>query len=363
MILCDPRYLGDPPVSIPLRQFHRWISLAFGLGMILASARAQISPLETANLGRCALDSGKSIDPCWLTYRTFGHLDPDRGNAVLFPSWYNGTSEDLIQFFGPNKLVDTSRYFGIAVDALADGVSSSPSNSTTQHGAEFPAITIRDMVRAEYRLATEILHLHHLHAVVGISMGGFQTFEWIVDYPTFIDKAVPIVGSPRQSSYDLLHWDLMKRLIESDPGFDGGNYTVEPVLALANEFNALSVRTPAYTARTVSRQDFPKLLAESLTPTGAHDANDRLIQLGAVIAQDVTRGSGSLAETARTTQVSQLVVVATYDHLVNPAPALEWAHAIHAQTFVSIGDCGHLSVFECDGPAITATVRDFLAAK
>ena len=47
------------------------------------------------------------------------------------------------------------------------------------------------MVDAEYRLATEVLHLKHLHAVMGISMGGMQTFEWMVKYPAFMDRRGP----------------------------------------------------------------------------------------------------------------------------------------------------------------------------
>jgi homoserine O-acetyltransferase len=317
--------------------------------------------LQSANLGRCTLDSGKWIEPCLVTYRTFGRLNADHTNAVLFPSWYNGRSEDLAQFFGPDKLVNTSLFLGIAVDALADGISSSPSNSTTQHGANFPAITIRDMVRAEYRLATEALHLKHLYAVVGISMGGMQTYEWLVDYPGFFQKAVPIIGTPQQTSYDLLNWDLLRRLIESDPGFHDGNYAQEPDLALANEFATLTLPSPAYIARTVSRESFPEFLENSLKTWGGRDANDRLVQLKAMIAHDVTRGSGSIEETARKISNSQLIVVAVNDHLVNPAPALTWGRANGAQTYVSQGDCGH-RIFECDGPAITAAVRTFLGA-
>ena len=332
------------------------------LAVCVLHAFAQDGSLQTANLGRCALDSGKFIDPCVIAYRTWGRLNTDGSNAVLFPTWYNGRSEDLRQFFGPDRLVDTTRFFAVAVDAFGDGVSSSPSNSATQHGPAFPAITIRDMVRAENRLASEMLHLHHLYAVVGVSMGGMQTFEWMADYPEFLDKAVPIVGTPQQTSYELLNWDLQRRLIEADPGFNGGNYSVEPSLALANEFGALTLPSPGYTARTVSRAEFPEFLENSRKTWGGRDANDRLIQLKAMIGHDVTRGSGMVEAAAGKVHVKQLIVAAVNDHLVNPAPALAWAKAAHAETYVSSGDCGH-RIFECDGPALTLAVREFLAAQ
>lgn len=77
-------------------------------------------------------------------------------------------------------MVDPAKWFLIAVDALGDGVSSSPSNSETQHGPAFPAFNTRDMVDAEYRMVTETFGIKHLHAVMGVSMGGMQTFEWMV---------------------------------------------------------------------------------------------------------------------------------------------------------------------------------------
>jgi hypothetical protein len=78
----------------------------------------------------CALDSGKFIEPCLLAYRTYGRLNAEGSNAILFPTWYNGRSEDLKQLFGADKFVDTTKFFGVAIDALGDGVSSSPSISS-----------------------------------------------------------------------------------------------------------------------------------------------------------------------------------------------------------------------------------------
>jgi homoserine acetyltransferase len=119
-----------------------------------------------------APDGELQFDACRIGYRTFGTLNREHSNAILFPTWYNGTSNDLKQFFGPERMVDTSRYFGIALDAFGNGISSSPSNSSSQKGADFPAFTIRDMVHAEYRVVTEVLHLQHVQAVMGVSMGG-----------------------------------------------------------------------------------------------------------------------------------------------------------------------------------------------
>ena len=338
---------------------------AFSLGALPAACQIPVAKdgdLQIAELGRCQLESGQTIENCRLGYRTFGALDATHSNAILFLSWYNGTGDDLKQFFGPDRLVDTTKYFVVAMDALADGVSSSPSNSSTQHGSHFPAVTIRDMVNAEYRVATEVIHLDHVLAVMGVSMGGMQTFEWTVDYPGFMDKAVPIVGTPQQTAYDMLNWDALRRAIESDPAYNHGDYTQEPPLALANELVAMTLSTPAFIARTQDRADFADWLPLQIQPVPTEDANNRMWQLRAMIGLDVTRGKGDLAAAAAQTKAHFLIVAATQDHLVNPGPAEEWAGFVHAQTLIYPGDCGHrLLLASCAGPQITAAVRAFLA--
>src|ERR1035438_3489551 len=143
----------------------------------------------------------------------------------------------------PGKLADSSKYFVVLVDALANGVSSSPSNSQSQPRMKFPKITIRDMVNSQYQLLTQQLGIHHLKAVMGASMGGMQTFQWIVSYPDFMDKAVPIVGSPRLAPYDLVLWKAETDAIESDASWNNGEYKENPARLLLAEFGALVGKT------------------------------------------------------------------------------------------------------------------------
>ncbi len=313
---------------------------------------------QIAKLGQCKLESGQTIQDCQVGYRTFGHLDAARDNAILFPTWYMGVSDQLRPYFGPKQLVDTTRFFGVALDALGDGVSSSPSNSTGQHGTAFPQMTVRDMVRAEYRVATEVLHLQHVHAVMGMSMGGMQTFAWAVEYPKFFDLAVPIVGSPRLTSYDLMGAQTLLDAIEIDPEYRGGNYTREPTLALANEILMKALTTPAYRVEHTSRAQYDAFLTEARKNEDM-DANDRVWQLRAVMMLDLI-GTSHLAAVEKNAQPKFLIVAAAQDQMVNPTPALAWADASGAQTYVSDTNCGHM-ILDCDYGNILAAVRAFLA--
>ena len=83
-----------------------------------------------------------------------------------------------------------------------------------------------------------------MKAVTGVSMGGMQTFQWMVSYPDFMDKAIPIVGSPQLAAYDLLHWQTQISAIMNDPGWMNGNYSKNPAREFEYEIGALILTTP-----------------------------------------------------------------------------------------------------------------------
>jgi len=322
---------------------------------------AAAPPLQTASIGDLKLESGQVIQNCLIGYRTFGALNTAKSNAVLFPTWFSGESADLAGSIGTDALVDPSRYFVIAVDALGDGISSSPSNSKEQPRMTFPKFTIADMVNAEHRLVTEVLGIRHLHAVMGISMGGMQTFQWVMSYPDFMDRAVPVVGSPRLTATDLLLWTSEADAITESAGWDRGDYKQPPNLRAVGDMHAFALTTPSYRAHSTPPAEFPAFLKGIAdAPLGRMDANDWLRQLQAMMSLDVAKPLGeSLATAAHAVKTKMLVVVARQDHMVNPLPAIEFAGSIDAPLIVLESDCGHLAP-GCESKSLNPRVRAFL---
>lgn len=311
--------------------------------------------LQFADMGECDLESGEVIRDCRIGYRTAGTLNAEKSNAILFPTWFGGRSENLLSASGEDGYVDTSEHFVIMVDAFGNGVSSSPSNSPTQGGADFPRITIADMVRHQHRLLTEKLGIQSLRAVMGISMGGMQSFEWAVRYPGFVEKVLPIVGSPRLAPYDIVLWETDLRIL--------GWYLECDCQEAAAVMNGLSflLSGPDRQARVNPRERLDRVRETIESSNLTRDrAYDLMSQLHAMIDHDVSKPhGGSMAEAAEQVTAEVLVVVGLTDHIVTPGPALEFAELVGAETMELGNDCGH-SAHACAPDTFRPRVRRFL---
>ena len=89
-------------------------------------------------------------------------------------------------------------------------------------------MTIRDNVEAVHELLTEQLHVHHLRAVIGFSMGAQQAFQWAVSYPDFMDRIVATSGTAKTYGHGIVRLEGQIAALTTDPAFNGGDYTVEP---------------------------------------------------------------------------------------------------------------------------------------
>jgi len=108
----------------------KWITAAAALCVILSTTAraAEPPPLQIGAIGDLTLESGEVLRDAKLGYRTEGTLNAERSNAILFPTWFTGTTAALYAA-GAVATIDTSKFFLITVDAFGNGVSSSPSNN------------------------------------------------------------------------------------------------------------------------------------------------------------------------------------------------------------------------------------------
>lgn len=337
----------------------------FSLSLILFMLSVGILQAQSvqryAELGNFKLENGQVIRDCKIGYRTCGNLNADKSNAILFPTWFLGNTAGLAGLVGPGNMADSTKYFVICVDALGDGVSSSPSNSKLQPEAEFPKFNIRDMVNSEYEFVTRVLHLKHLFCVIGGSMGGMQTFQWIVSYPNFMDRAIPWVGSPKLTFYDLLLWNTELQIINSDLK---ANVPVNEIIKSLADITELNIRTPDYYVTHMKPEDFDKDMAE-YQKSMAHmfDIYDWRSQLEAMIANNVSAPyNDNMEEAASRVKSKVLVIVNLQDHMVNPHPAMEFAKLIGATTLILNNDCGHLGP-SCEAARVDKAINEFLDEK
>ena len=111
-------------------------------------------------------------------------------------------------------------------DGIGHGGSSKPSDGLR---AKFPRYTYDDMVRAQYRLLTEVLGVTHLRLVLGASMGGMHAWRWGETYPDFMDALLPLACLPVPIAGKNRMWRKMAMdAIRTDPEWKGGDYTVQP---------------------------------------------------------------------------------------------------------------------------------------
>lgn len=170
------------------------------------------------------LQKGAMLPVARLTYKTVGALNAARDNAVLVPSWYTGTHNDAETYMlGETRALDPRRYFIILTNLLANGLSSSPSNTPAPfERGRFPHVTIYDNVRLQQLLLTRHLGIERLRLVTGWSMGACQTYQWAAQFPDMVRAACPIAGSARTAGFQPGVSPLLTARLGIGPGIRRG---------------------------------------------------------------------------------------------------------------------------------------------
>jgi homoserine O-acetyltransferase/O-succinyltransferase len=180
------------------------------------------------------LESGEKLGPITLAYETYGKLNPKKSNAILVLHALSGDAHAAgangwwDSFIGPGKGLDTNKYFVICSNVIggcqgSTGPSSQNPKTGNPYGADFPLVTIGDMVNAQKKLIGN-LGIQKLLAVVGGSMGGMQVLQWMVSYPENIQSAIPIATTMKHTPQQIAFNEVGRQAIMADPDWKDGNY-------------------------------------------------------------------------------------------------------------------------------------------
>lgn len=284
-------------------------------------------PHQRHAMGDFTLESGEVIKDFTVSYVTHGTLNPTQSNAILVLTAIGGNHHRLDFLIGPGKALDPGKFFVVAVDAIGNGLTTSPSNSTAQPHMKFPRFTIRDMVQSQHRLLTEHLGVKHLIAVVGASMGGMQTLQWGVSYPDFADQLIAMTPLLRTPAWTVAVLEASRKAIMLDPAWQGGEYTSPPEAGIRlwrDIVTILAASTPEHlNAQFPQGLDvLPWLKAQEDALVLAFDANDWIYQTWAYEQHDISAGpgrNGDMFKTLRAITSSVLILTGVKD-LLNP----EW---------------------------------------
>jgi homoserine O-acetyltransferase len=232
---------------------------------------------------------GETLAKVRIHYATLGAphraRDGSIDNAVLVLHWTGSDSRALLTptymkaLFDPGRPLDARRYFLIFADSIGHGRSSRPSEGMK---ARFPHYSYGDMVDLQHRLVTETLGIGRLRAILGMSMGGMNAWQWAETYPDAVEGVMPVVSLPIKVSGRNLIWRrLAVSYMETDPDWRGGDYA-KPFKGWVQSYQLLRMMidgVPHMQTIAPDAASADKFLTDAAAQSAGADPNDVLYSL------------------------------------------------------------------------------------
>lgn len=260
-------------------------------------------------------ESGIEIQQPQIAYRSWGNLNEAKDNVVFICHALTGNTDADIWFgglIGPGKAVDPEKHFIICPNILGSCYGSTgPSSINPKTGkawqADFPEITIRDIVRFNQKLLGE-LGVNGIELVLGGSLGGMTTLEFSI-MDERVQKAAIFAMGKAHTPWAIGISEAQRLAIYADKNWKDGFYDPEHPpkkgLAAARAMAMITYRTPENYQQKFGREIHPEKeihqVESYLTYQGQKlverfDANSYITLTKAMDAHDVSRDRGSFEE-------------------------------------------------------------------
>ena len=201
------------------------------------------------------LESGRILEPYDITYETYGELNDDKSNVIVICHALTGSHHAAGAYeydrkagwwdglIGPDKTIDTNKYFVICTNVIGScfgstGPMSPKHPSTEPYRYKFPVVSIKDMVKAQ-RILFDRLDIHRVEAIIGGSMGGMQALQFAIHYPNFANKIIALATTYATQPWAIAFNKVASESILKDPDFKQGYY--DPDILKETGLNGMAV--------------------------------------------------------------------------------------------------------------------------
>ncbi len=308
-----------------------------------------------------SLESGETLPGLEIAYETWGRLSPEGDNVVVILHALSGSSHAFSSEENPEPgwwegLWDegaplrSGKYHIICANSIGGcygttGPSSINPDTGAPYAADFPQVTLRDMIEAQ-RLFLAGLGIDKPVTLLGGSMGGMLILHWMCEHPEEVGRAICLATPPRSEGFTIALRSIQRDAILSDPRYRQGRYSEEEFpedgLSLARKIGMITYRSPAEFNQRFGRdvKDPRNHFSEGLYEVQSYldhqgkkfvarfDPNTYLYFSRAMDLFDISDGHDSVAAPFSSCPAKVLLLAINSDFLVPPAHMSELHEAL-----------------------------------
>lgn len=289
-----------------------------------------------------------------IAYETWGRLSDNGDNAILLftglsPSAHAASSpadpapgwwEEML---GPQRPIDTERFFVICINSLGScfgstGPASHKDSGKEPYGIDYPVLSLEDIANSAVPVLDSV-GVRSLFATVGCSMGGMTALAFCALHPDYGSRLISVSSAARAMPFSIALRSLQREMVRKDPAWEGGRYAADapPIsgMRLARKLGMISYRSAAEWAQRFGRErvaeerdsndqfciDFEVesyLEAHASKFTGDFDANCYLYLSRATDLFDIADYGGSVCSGVARAELREALVIGVDSDILFP---------------------------------------------
>ena len=290
----------------------------------------------------------------WVCHALTGNSDPEEWWPVMV---------------GKGKLFDPDKFYIVCVNILCSPYGTTcPASINPRTGKpfffDFPKTTVRDLVKANI-LVRKHLGIEKIDLMIGPSLGGFQTLEWVIMEPDVVKNAIFLATATRAMPYLVAFNESQRMALEADPTFREAKSLKGGAagLSCARSIALISYRT--YDCYNIRQQETDEdvLFANRACTYQQHQGYKLVNRFDAYCywyltycfdSQNIGRGRGGVANALKRIKADCMVISIDSDTLFPPKQALQTARLLSHASYNELTSIYGHDGFLIEGEQLTA---------